>query len=96
MNMTNEDAISREDALMALTGEWTEKTDEIIHRFIRRIKALPSVTPKQRTGHWIYTGDYLTEGMLKCSECGEEIDVSKAYYDFCPVCSTRMESEGQS
>ena len=33
-----EDAISREDALMALTGKWTELTDELIHQFIRRIK----------------------------------------------------------
>ena len=46
-----EDAISREDALMALTGEWTEITDEIIHRFIKRIKALPPVTPQPKTGH---------------------------------------------
>lgn len=42
------DCISREDALMALTGEWTELTDEIIHRFIKRIKALPPVTPQQK------------------------------------------------
>lgn len=42
-SMPCEDAISREDALMALTGEWTELTDEIIHRFIKRIKALPPV-----------------------------------------------------
>ena len=47
---TCEDAVSREDALMALTGEWTELTDELIHRFIRRIKNLPSVNPQQKTG----------------------------------------------
>lgn len=41
-----EDAISREDALLALTGEWTELTDEVIHRFIKRIKALPPVNPQ--------------------------------------------------
>ena len=38
---------------MALTGEWTELTDEIIHRFIKRIKTLPSVTPVEKTGRWI-------------------------------------------
>lgn len=43
---TCEDAISREDTLMALTGELTESTDELIHRFIRRIKNLPSVNPQ--------------------------------------------------
>lgn len=45
---TCEDAVSREDALMALTGEWTELTDELIHRFIRRIKKLPSVNPVEK------------------------------------------------
>lgn len=44
-----EDAISREDALMALTGEWTELTDEMIHRFIKRIKKLSPVTPQPKT-----------------------------------------------
>ena len=41
------DCISREDALMALTGEWTELTDEVIARFIRRIRNLPSAIPKK-------------------------------------------------
>lgn len=41
-----EDTISREDALMALTGEWSEPTDELIHQFIRRIKNLPPVQPE--------------------------------------------------
>ena len=45
-NPKSNDAISREDALMALTGEWTEPTDELIHRFIKRIKNLPSVKPQ--------------------------------------------------
>ena len=41
-----EDAISREDALMALTGEWTVSKDELIAKFVRRIKKLQSVIPK--------------------------------------------------
>lgn len=42
-----EDCVSREDALMCLTGEWIELTDEVIHRFIKRIKNLPlMVLPK--------------------------------------------------
>jgi hypothetical protein len=44
-----EDVISREDALMAITGEWTEPTDELIHRFIKRIKKLPPVNPQPKT-----------------------------------------------
>lgn len=46
------DAISREDALMALTGKWTDSTDELIYRFIRQIRTLPSVNPQPKTG-WI-------------------------------------------
>lgn len=55
---------------------------------------LPSVTPKQRTGHWRHY-----EGMLICSECGAEFyddimeycgdDVPKC----CPNCGVKMESE---
>jgi hypothetical protein len=48
-----EDAISREDALLALTGEWTESRDELISKFIRRIKKLPSVTPAEKPNMWI-------------------------------------------
>ena len=55
---TCEDAISREDALMALTGEWTESTDELIHRFIRRIRTLPSVKPQPK---WIPVSERLPE-----------------------------------
>ena len=38
-----DDVISREDVLMTLTEEWTEPTDEIIHRLIKRIQSLSSV-----------------------------------------------------
>ena len=98
-NPKSNDVISREDALMALTGEWTELTDEIIHRFIRRIKALPSVNPQ--TGHWIEhpeietsTPEYLM--FYECSECGDKqcfckSDIHKKH--FCNNCGARMESE---
>lgn len=44
----------------------------------------------EKTGEWVYTGDYITEGMLKCSECGFEHDVSERFL-YCPNCGTRME-----
>ena len=62
-----DDAISREDALMALTGEWTELTDELIHQFIRRIKNLPSVNPQ-------YTGDEIQK-----MQDLEQAEIEKAY-----------------
>lgn len=59
------------------------------------LKRMLDELTEPKTGHWIYTGDYLTDGMLKCSECGEEIDVSKSYYDLCPVCGAKMERSGK-
>lgn len=45
-----EDAISREDALMCMTGEYiadmTYKPEDIISKHIQRLRALPSVQPK--------------------------------------------------
>lgn len=45
-----------------------------------------------KTGRWIYTGDYITEGMLKCSECGFKHDVSERF-SYCPNCGAKMEVE---
>ncbi|MBR3125030.1 MAG: hypothetical protein IKF42_06320 [Mogibacterium sp.] len=53
---------------------------------------LPFVTPQPKIGEWIYTGDYITEGMLKCSECGFEHDVSERFL-YCPKCGIKMEVE---
>ena len=80
-----EDAINREDVLMALTGEWTEPTDELIHRFIRRIKNLPSVNPQPKTGHWLHfsTSD-------DCSKCGWSTGKYISPSKYCPNCGCRM------
>ena len=80
-----EDVISREDALMAITGEWTEPTDELIHRFIKRIKKLPPVNPQPKTGHWIH----LAAGDV-CSECGWSIGKYISPSKYCPDCGRRM------
>lgn len=60
---------------------------------IRWVRALPSVTPQLRKGHWISTE---TKGVryafwcrYKCSLCGELSD----YKNFCPNCGAKMESE---
>ena len=89
-----EDAISREDALMCMTGEYPADAkyspEDIISKHIRRIKALPSVTPKQRTGHWIK--DDITERSKgaykhKCDRCGA---YHRTMYDYCPSCGAKM------
>ena len=62
-----EDAISREAALMCMTGKYVAdleyKPDDIISQHIKRIKALPSVTPKQKTGEWIELKDQKPEAL---------------------------------
>ena len=88
-----EDAISREDALMALTGEWTELTDELIHRFIKRIKNLPPVNPQQKTGYWILTSDDDYE-YCTCSECGYQNGENwmiGSQIKFCQECGAKMQ-----
>ncbi len=97
----SEDAISRRAVLdkikeVCFSEEWVKfridnGSDGQRDFLINYIKKLPVVTPQPKMGKWIYTGDYLTEGMLKCSECGEEIDISKLYYDFCPNCGAKMQ-----
>lgn len=47
---------------------------------------------EQKMGRWIYTGDYTTDGMLKCSECGFEHDVSERF-SYCPNCGADMRKE---
>jgi hypothetical protein len=42
------DCIRREDALIALTGEYTDSPIEILSKAIKRIKGLPPVTPAEK------------------------------------------------
>lgn len=60
--------------------------------FEEQITGMPPVTPQQKTGRWIYTGDYITEGMLRCSICDFEHDVSERFL-YCPYCGAKMEVE---
>ena len=58
----------------------------------KRIKALPSVTPAERTGHWINDRN---KNNVRCSVCGRGYkDVcataSITSYSYCPNCGARM------
>jgi hypothetical protein len=61
------DAISREDALMALTGEYTDSPIEILSKAIKRINALPPVTPQY------------TEAEIQKMQDLEFAEIQKAY-----------------
>ena len=77
------DAISREAALMCMTGKYVAdleyKPDDIISQHIKRIKALPSVTPKQKTGEWIELKDQKPEALEDVLVKDIDGDVTCAY-----------------
>lgn len=53
------------------------------------LAALRAMEQEPKTGRWIYTGDYITDGMLKCSSCGYEHDVADRFL-YCPNCGAKM------
>ena len=54
---------------------------------------MPSVTPKPKTGHWIFKNDDYYN-WLECSECGYGSEGEVKYGEdtpYCPNCGCRME-----
>ena len=89
-----EDAIGRSDMLDAI-GHGTTYTSEELQKII---KALPSVNPQSKTGHWLRTGEvdvFYDLPSYECSKCGQ---TSLENGDYCPNCGAKMvepqESEG--
>lgn len=59
------------------------------------IRMLPSVTPTERTGHWIEKEDFNGDTYYDCSECGESFCLMDGtptdnLYNFCPNCGADM------
>ena len=106
-----EDAISRKSVLskikeVCFSKEWVQfRVDKGSNGqrdfLINYIEQLPSVTPQQKTGHWIgrFHG-FPPEPTTVCSECGFDRDfyIRPIGFDelkFCPNCGAKMqESEG--
>ena len=106
------DLIYRQDAIDALSCDITLGGRQnaklvaatIIGTFVDRIKALPSVTPKRKTGKWeekniVYKDDRGFNSIeawqsARCSKCGKYHTTPYAYYfddyNFCPNCGTKM------
>lgn len=78
-----EDAVNRHDALNCVTF------NEVRYRMVEDIKALPSVTPKKKTGHWEYVqyDGNPNIGNLHCSECNR---IAGFEYNYCPNCGAKM------
>ena len=56
-----------------------------------KVKALPPVTPKQRTGKWV-AGQTIGDGFT-CSECDTRYYMYPMSYRFCPNCGAKMEGD---
>lgn len=84
----NNDTISRAEVhdLLAtwLSDKLDEKTREVLEVIDGKVEDMPSITPKQRTGHWIECED---EVKCFCSECKE---ISDYPTKFCPNCGAKM------
>ena len=89
-----DDVISRDDVITIIAKKYMFKDksdfDKCVHLIAKQVKALPSVTPKQKIGRWIDAESL--DGALwhACSECGKTV-----YYktNYCPNCGAKMESE---
>ena len=58
--------------------------DEARKQLVDNVDALPSVTPKQKTGNWIEDGYYNIP--CACSYCGTE---GKRKWKYCPNCGSK-------
>ena len=90
-----DDAISRQAALEQIncwigSGEYryTNATDYLS----KRIKAIPSVTPAEKVGHW-YKKSH--EICYTCDQC-RSTNASGTKYNFCPHCGAKMEVQDES
>lgn len=105
------DTVSRQAVIQAMydlcdTGETLKENiwrdNPHIDAIIDTIENLPSVTPKQRTGHWVEIGDEPYD-TWECDNCGFVIDGSgcvdpeeyRDIYKYCPNCGAKMEGESE-
>lgn len=84
------DCISRQAVLSMqyrIDDSATLSTRDVVS--VDDIEDLPSVTPQQKTGHWIEHEIEDTCRWLTCSVCGYEWVNKKE--NFCPNCRTKMQ-----
>lgn len=82
----SEDCVSRQAVLKIMDWGWKKGIYPT-----NKIAAMPPVTPKQRTGHWIAYNHELGVTYFKCSECGGfdgNTEAEKGRY--CKWCGAKM------
>ncbi|MBR3644824.1 MAG: hypothetical protein IKN54_00240 [Lachnospiraceae bacterium] len=86
-----EDCISRQavDELSKELVHTTRDKADFLCNFWEGLQKLPPVTPKEKTGHWIYKQGIF--GAVYCSKCDFELKTNNTKY--CPNCGARMVSE---
>ena len=86
-----DDLISRQAAIDALADMHCKSDEDGYVWIIRsdawaRIDALPSVTPKQKTGMAVFKSDG-EKGFWVCNQCGERVHTWEKY---CSECGAKM------
>jgi hypothetical protein len=92
-----DDLISRQEALNVVHKyfeHYLQLNDDIC---LDGLRSLPSVTPKEKTGHWKpieydgYADGYPVWDVWECSKCGLEHNGDKeSLTAFCPDCGAKM------
>lgn len=110
--MTTEEAISRQAVMNIISFEygWLIDAKEYntniriaFNSLMSKVKALPSVTPKQKTGRWLMPqqDDGMSDPIyyqVRCSECGFDLDPQTWHMElhqygadkYCPNCGAKM------
>ena len=94
---TCDDAISRQ-AVLELLNEYDPRL-LLRSDYRKMVEDLPSVTPQQKTAHWISWYEVIEKPGItshyphcKCSACGTEYDPHSArFVTFCHICGAKME-----
>ncbi len=98
-----DDFVSRK-AVEKIINKWLSHPDyelkDSIYDMTKKIHKLPSVTPKEKTGHWILADKQNKEDVVNdnfrfiCSEClCSDIHAKNTIVPYCWKCGARMEVE---